>query len=111
MEVQRYLLRQVTHSGSPALSEVWSAATPELATYCTNPITQSATTNLALKSPSASSVSGTPKSQRMTWTVTKVAQASIAALKALVKTLNERLPKREPTKFSAATKSTATSPP
>src|SRR5215211_1480144 len=100
MEVQRYLLRHVTHSGSPALSEVCSAAIPELPTYCTSANTQSATTKRAEKSPCASSVTSASKSQRMTWTVAKVAQASIPALKALVKTLKERLPKREPTKFS-----------
>src|SRR3712207_1928627 len=111
MEVQRYLLRHVTQSGSPALSEVCSAATPELATYCTSAITQSATTKRAEKSPRASSVTSAPKSRRMTWTVAKVAQAIIPALNALVKRLNERLPKREPTKFSVAASSTATSPP
>src|ERR1043165_8360927 len=110
IEVQRYLLRQVTHRGSSAFKEVCTAAMAELATYWTSPITQSAATKRAEKSPRVSSSTG-PKSSCITQTVTSVEQAMFAALKRLVNMLKGRLPSREPAKFSAAARSTATSPP
>src|ERR1051326_8225003 len=110
MEVQRYLLRHVTHSGSSVFKEVCTAAMAELATYCVRPITQSAATKRAEKSPCVSPVTS-PKSVRRTQTVTSVEQAMFAALKRLVNRLKGRLPRREPrrepTKFSAAARSTA----
>src|SRR3989440_366126 len=110
VEVQRYFLRQVVHSGSFALSDVWTAAIVQLATYWTRAITQSAATNVAEKSP-CGRASMRPKRSRRTSTVTSVEQAIIAALKRLVNMLNGFLPRREAANNSAAARSTATSPP
>src|ERR1043165_1565089 len=114
IEVQRYLLRQVTHRGSSAFKEVCTAAMGELATYWTSPHTHSALNKRAENSPCVRPVT-LPKSVRKTQTVTSVEQAMFAALKRLVKRLKGRLPRREPrgepAEVSAAARSTPPSPP